>query len=744
MKRLITHSLFGLLLALSALAQDPAPPSVPAGLPAIKTDSPKATLTTFLSAMNDYRKGVKTDDARLEERLEDAIHCLNLSGLDAGKREFHGEIAAIHLKEVIDRIATLKSTAIPSASTDRWQLDDTAITIAKVSSGDRAGEYLFTGETVRRARSLYRQVSHLPYKESSGQGALLNWKTKQPAVKGEVFIKKDNARFTMKTFMSAMEDYRKGINEGDDELTDRIDAAVSCLSLADVPSVVREDKGRETAIYLKEVIDRIIAIDYDMIPVSDHNGNPVLRFRLKSSNERVVIARIESGDQTGEYLFTKQTVDGIKSFYNQIKDRPYKTGTGGGAHYRPDMVERMVPEFLRGKYILFQNWQWAGLFLGILLGLVVKTIVQHMTHLVKKFTKKSKTDWDDKIVGAIEKPIGILGAGAFWFFTVHALQFEGSALAVLKIIIQVVISVAFIWALYRLADVLAEYLRKLTAKTDTMLDDHLVPLIKRALHTFIVIFGVLITVQNLGFNVMSLLAGLGLGGLAFALAAKDTCANFFGSIMILTDRPFLVGDAVEIGGVSGTVEQIGFRSTRLRTFYDSEVTIPNASLANANIDNLGRRQYRRQVMTLGLTYDTPPEKMEAFAEGVKNIIKNNPITRKDYFHVVFESYGDCSLNVLVYYFLETSSRSEELVERHNINLQILQLGAELGVEFAFPTQTLHMETFPEKEPTRTVPPFTVDEVKDVAASFGKDGKNAQPDGSGIFLPPHKDPDLSKK
>ena len=135
--------------------------------------------------------------------------------------------------------------------------------------------------------------------------------------------------------------------------------------------------------------------------------------------------------------------------------------------------------------------------------------------------------------------------------------------------------------------------------------------------------GILIVLQNMGVNVFSLLAGLGLGGLAFALAAKDTAANLFGSIMILTDRPFKIGDWVKMDGVEGTVEEIGFRSTRVRTFYNSLITIPNATIANVQIDNLGVRQYRRTTATLGVTYDTSMEKMNQFVEGIRKIIEGN-------------------------------------------------------------------------------------------------------------------------
>src|SRR5690606_2130508 len=141
---------------------------------------------------------------------------------------------------------------------------------------------------------------------------------------------------------------------------------------------------------------------------------------------------------------------------------------------------------------------------------------------------------------------------------------------------------------------------------------------------FVVVVGALVGAQNLGIEVFSVLAGLGIGGLAVALAARDSLANFFGSIMIMVDRPFRVGHWIISKGEEGIVEDIGFRSTKIRTFYNSVVSIPNSELAIAPVDNMGLRRFRRVRTTIGVTYDTPPEKIEAFLEGIKNIIKANP------------------------------------------------------------------------------------------------------------------------
>jgi MscS family membrane protein len=257
--------------------------------------------------------------------------------------------------------------------------------------------------------------------------------------------------------------------------------------------------------------------------------------------------------------------------------------------------------------------------------------------------------------------------------------------AVRAVAIVVVVVVA-----YRLVDVLSNVLSRRAERSDTRFDDLLVPLVRKSLKVFVVAIGLVLVAETIGQDITALLAGLGLGGLALALAAQDTVRNLFGSLTILLDRPFQVGDWVVVGEVEGTVEEVCFRSTRIRTFYNSLITLPNANLISASVDNLGDRRYRRWKTILALTYDTPPEKIDAFCEGVRELIRSHPYSRKDYFHVYFNDFGGASLDILLYTFFETPDWATELRERHRLGVDILRLAGELGVEFAFSTQTVYL------------------------------------------------------
>ena len=262
---------------------------------------------------------------------------------------------------------------------------------------------------------------------------------------------------------------------------------------------------------------------------------------------------------------------------------------------------------------------------------------------------------------------------------------------------------------------------------------HLLPYSKKILKILTTVVLVLIFLQNSGFNVTSLLASLGIGGIAIALAAKETLSNFFGGFTVIVDKPFSVGDWIVCNEVEGTVEDIGFRSTKVKTFYDSLLTIPNSVIANSIIDNLGKRQARRTRATLDITYDTSPEKIEAFVEGIKNIIKSNSCTRKDYYQCYFSDYGPHSLQILLNFFLRVKDWDSELLQKQNIFLEILRLAKELDLDFAFPTQTLDVSSLPGQA-KKEKQEFSMDQLQKKAQSFSPDGSLSRPQGLGLYNP----------
>lgn len=396
-------------------------------------------------------------------------------------------------------------------------------------------------------------------------------------------------------------------------------------------------------------------------------------------------------------------------------------------------VVHYLPSWLTGSLFGVEVWQYLVLLLVFLTGLIIRKIIQvvvasRVRHLVEHLGQA----WAIHFVNVFASPGAMLSMALLARITYPELGLPKPAARVMQLSVRILIVLSIVWATYRFVDLISARMAERAAKTESKLDDQLVPLVRKSLKIFTVVAGVLIILQNLDVNVASLLAGLGIGGVAVALAAKDTVANFFGSVMIFADRPFQIGDVVSINSVEGIVEEVGFRSTRIRTFYNSLVTVPNARFTEAAIDNYGARRYRRQKFTLNLTYDTTPEQMQAFVEGVRAIIAANPVARKDAYEVHMSDFGASSLDVLVYFFFETNSWSVELRERHNVLIEIMRLARDVGVDFAFPTQTLFVPELAQPGAERKLPaPPSEQQLGEVVHGFAPGGKRSRPGGPHI-------------
>lgn len=254
-------------------------------------------------------------------------------------------------------------------------------------------------------------------------------------------------------------------------------------------------------------------------------------------------------------------------------------------------------------------------------------------------------------------------------------------------------ALAAAWAIFNLVDVIEHLLKKWTGKTDTLLDDQLVPLVRKSLRVFVVIVAALFIAQNIfHWDVGALLAGLGIGGLAFALAAKDSLANLFGGVVIFSDRPFTLRERVKIAGYDGVVENVGFRSTRVRTLEGHLVTIPNSVVANEAVENIGSRPSIRKIMNITVTYDTPPQKLQRGVEIIREMLQARQQSFPPDFppRVYFNDFNADSLNLIVYFWFTPPDWWAFLAFCHEFNSELLRRFNEEGIEFAFPTQTLYL------------------------------------------------------
>ncbi len=385
-------------------------------------------------------------------------------------------------------------------------------------------------------------------------------------------------------------------------------------------------------------------------------------------------------------------------------------------------IEDLLPEWLvDNSFVTVKIWQWIGLgslvLLGMVLDLFLRTLLSGIT---RRAVKRRGGETSDETLAKTVRPFGLLAAGSLWLFVLPLLELPTGAADILLAAVSLFVTLAAVWSAYRITDLLSEFFTSKAAGTETKVDDLLIPLLRKTAKIFVTAFGLVYIAKALTIDIGPLLAGLGIGGIGFAFAARDTLENFFGSITVIVDRPFQIGDWVEIGETAGTVEELGFRSTRIRTPYNSLVTIPNGNLVRAVVDNYGKRKYRRFKTNLGLTYDTPPAKIEAFCEGVRELIRRHPYTRTDYYHVWLNEFSASSLDVLLYMFYEAPDYQTELRERHRLMLDILRLADRLGVQFAFPTQTLHMYSETQESAHTPAPPPETDTERHAE----REGQNA--------------------
>jgi MscS family membrane protein len=363
-----------------------------------------------------------------------------------------------------------------------------------------------------------------------------------------------------------------------------------------------------------------------------------------------------------------------------------------------------LPAAFHKRYAGLRVWQYLFILLMLLVAIgtrllmvpLLRFVLQRMVDRLQTHNIKLEAEPALRVV----RPLSLVIILMLLRFFEPALQLPAHWNEWIMLIFRVAIPIMGVVAVYRVVDLLGHVGMKIAERTETTHDDQLVPILRTVGHVAVILTGTLYVLDTLDFNVTALLAGLSIGGIALALAAQDTVKNFFGSVMIFLDRPFRVGDFISTKGVEGTVESIGLRATRLRSLRNSVVYVPNSQLTDSTVDNLGLRVFRRYDTQLGLQYDTPQHLLEAFVEGIRGLLLQHPRAKQDNFQVVFHSFAESSLNVFLLVYFQVPTFTEELKARQELNLAILGLARQLGVSFAFPTRTLHLETQPGHLPIR--------------------------------------------
>lgn len=453
-------------------------------------------------------------------------------------------------------------------------------------------------------------------------------------------------------------------------------------ALAIHPSITNEEKRIEYAIHLKQILDgkglyiytHLISNDPDYI---DSTSNEHI-YILDPLEPRIFLEKID-----GEWYYSEKTIKQTDALYKEV----FPFGT--------KLFSSLLPVKIRNKqFVGLYAWQWFGLFVLIIVGLITYAIVHRLVKLIlhyaiyhKKILSRENEDGLQKLAKSIS------WIAVFFSLSKIVPSIQLSPLVTQYLVKSINILLTFLTAIFiiRLFTLLLNYFRPHVEKTDSKLDDQLLPIVNKLFKIVVVLVAISLALKQLNVNVTAILAGLSIGGLALALASQDTVKNFIGTVTILLDHPFEIGDYIQLGGVEGTVEEVGMRATRLRTPAQSLAYIPNGELSNKIIDNLGLRIYRRWKWSMGVEYGTPPKLLEEFAARSREVINENSAVAANKTIVHLNELGASSINILVMVYLDVPSYDDELASKHDLLLQLIKLAEEMKVSFAFPTQTLHMK-----------------------------------------------------
>ncbi|MHB0754519.1 mechanosensitive ion channel family protein [Polaribacter sp. M15] len=453
------------------------------------------------------------------------------------------------------------------------------------------------------------------------------------------------------------------------------------------------EEAIEKAIKIKKVLDgKGLYIDFNRIPTNTNHKDSIgytsyhKYVLFPQRMPKIYVEKIENN-----WYYSAETIASIDELYKEVFP------------WYVDKLQNIIPVSGHKKVFGIELWQFVAVIILLVLSLLIFiifkkiafAILQRIQHYI---TKSNNTNIEVKtVLKKLAHPMSLLISLKFIDIIFPSLQFTLAINKWVFLAINIAETVFWIYVFLKLVKVIMQIYKEITEKTHSKLDDQLVPILNNLLTGVVVIFGFFKVLQLFGVDTTTMLAGATIGGLAFALASQDTVKNFIGTVAIFLDKPFHIGDWISAGEVTGTVEEVGFRSTRVRAADTTVFQIPNSKLSEMVINNSGLRLYRRYNTNLGLRYDTPPELIEAFVNGVRIIIKEHPETKSDSYNVEFTGFGDSALLIMMNVYFKSLAWGTEQSSKHRLHMAIIKLAAELGVEFAFPSTTVTIEQFAGNE-----------------------------------------------
>lgn len=354
-------------------------------------------------------------------------------------------------------------------------------------------------------------------------------------------------------------------------------------------------------------------------------------------------------------------------------------------------------EFLQTPWLGNPLWQYLASIIYIVLAFYAAKLVDFLFQSqLKRLAARTKTKMDDLLLDLAKGPVKIICFVILLHVGLRVFAWPDWAANFISNVLKIIVACSITYVAIKCVDlVMGLWQKRLESAEQGVLDMQLLPIISKSLKIFVVVVAVLVTTQNLGMNVTGLLASLSIGGLAVGLAAQDTLSNLFGAVALFADKPFRVGDRIQLDSIDGSVEAIGLRSTRIRNLDGHLVAVPNRTMANASITNISKRPNIKTVMNVGVTYDTPAEKVERAMVIIEEIFKPHPKTGD--LIISFNKFNDSSLNILVVHWWNSTDFKEYLLGFQKLNLELKRRFDAEGIDFAFPSQTVYVKNGSQPE-----------------------------------------------
>ena len=389
------------------------------------------------------------------------------------------------------------------------------------------------------------------------------------------------------------------------------------------------------------------------------------------------------------WYFSEETVENLDKVYKKTFPIEFS------------WFNEKFPEFFKTTINDVLIWKPIAVLLTIIICIILFYVLEPIMFFVLRlfqriFFRKISDGKTMEVLHELAKPIVFIVIIRFIKKVLPSLQMV-KLNALLLTGLKIAETVFWIFVVLKLLKVVLNFYHEYKAEEKTKLDRQLAPILNKVLQGIIVLIGFLHILTLFGVDPATVLAGASIGGVAVAFAAQDSVKNLIGTMVIFLDKPFQLDDWIEFGGVEGSVERVGFRSTKIRAADTTVYQVPNSKISEADINNKGLRVFRRYTTEVGVRYDTPPELLEAFVEGIKKLIALHPSTKSQSYNVDFISFGSSSLNIMVNVYFKGLDWGQEQESKHILHMGIVRLAAALGVEFAFPSTTMMIEQFPGQE-----------------------------------------------